>query len=165
MFVTSHATGSPGTVIFNGFSVSPTVTALSAVTPDLASSSANTLAGGAKVQTCSTCYGGDKVGYVGEGGTLTFNDVTAPSAGNYDLTVIYCDGSAAAGSMGRPGMLSVNGGTPQVLQFTATGSYTTVGTMTITVPLNAGDNTIELGDPSVYTPDFNAIVVGSSPAT
>ena len=165
MFVTSHATGSPGTVTFDGFSVSSSVTRPSPATQYLASSSANTLAGGAVVQTCSTCYGGNKVGFVGEGGTLTFNNLSVPTAGNYDLTIVYCDGSAAAGSAGRPGMISVNGGAAQTLQFSATGSYTTVGTMTITVPLNAGDNTVEFGDPSAYTPDFNAIVVGASPAT
>jgi len=73
--------------------------------------------------------------------------------------------SHATGSPGRPGTVSVDGGAAQTLQFPATGSYTTVGTMTIAVPLNAGDNTIEFGDPSAYTPDFNAILIGSTSQT
>jgi predicted DNA-binding protein (UPF0251 family) len=45
------------------------------------------------VQSCPTCSGGAKVGFVGQGGTLTFNSVTVPSAGTYDVTIAYCDGS------------------------------------------------------------------------
>ena len=163
--MTSHATGSPGTVTFDGFNVNSGASPPPTATRYLASSATNTVAGGAVVQSCSTCYGGNKVGFVGEGGTLTFNDVHAATAGNYDLTIVYCDGSAAAGSPGRPGTVSVDGGAAQTLQFPATGSYTTVGTMTIAVPLNAGDNTIEFGDPSAYTPDFNAILIGSTSQT
>ena len=50
-----------------------------------AESSANTLAGGAKVASCSACSGGQKVGFVGNGGTLTFNGVTASVTGSYQV--------------------------------------------------------------------------------
>jgi hypothetical protein len=157
MFVTSHAAGSPGQVTFNGFSVSA-----SAATPPLATSyeaesPANTLAGGAVVQSCPTCSGGAKVGFVGEGGTLTFNDIDVASAGTYQVTIVYCSGEA------RPAMVSVNGGAPQALSFASTGSFTTTGTMTIPLTLSAGTNTIEFGDPTAYTPDFDRIIVANSP--
>jgi hypothetical protein len=160
MFVTSHATGSPGQVTFNGFSVTSTAASPSLATAYQAASSANTLAGGAVVQTCSTCYGGEKVGYVGEGGTLTYNDVSVPTSGTYNVTIIYCDGSAT----GRPADITVDGGAPQALSFTPTGSFTTVGAMTVTAALTAGDNTIEFSDPTAYTPDMNEIIVASSPS-
>jgi hypothetical protein len=160
MFVTSHATGSPGEVTFNGFTVSDTAATPSLATAYQAANPANTLAGGAVVQSCSTCYGGEKVGYVGEGGTLTFNGVTVPSAGTYNVTLIYCDGS----STGRQADISSDGGTPQLLSFTPTGSFTTVGAMTVPIALTAGANTIELANPSAYAPDFNEIIVAAAPS-
>jgi Alpha galactosidase A/NPCBM-associated, NEW3 domain of alpha-galactosidase/Alpha galactosidase C-terminal beta sandwich domain/Carbohydrate binding module (family 35) len=157
MFVTSHATGSPGQVTFDGFSVSA-----SAATPPLATSyeaesPANTLAGGAVVQSCTTCSGGAKVGFVGNGGTLTFNNINVASAGTYQVTIVYCSGDA------RPATVSVNGGTPQALSFASTGSFSTTGTMTVPLALAAGNNTIEFADPAAYTPDFDRIIVPASP--
>ena len=155
MFVTSHAAGSPGQVVFNGFSV-----ASGAATPPLATSyeaesAANTIAGGAAVASCATCSGGSKVGFVGEGGTLTFNGVSVASAGTYQVTIAYLDGSAT----GRQATISVNGGAPQTVSFTPTGSFSTVGTMTVPLELTAGANTIEFANPSAYAPDFDRIIV------
>ena len=159
MFVTSHVTGQPGQAVFNGFSVSASATTPSIATVYPAASSANTLAGGAGVASCSTCYGGQKVGFVGEGGTLTYNGVSVPVAGTYNVTIIYCDGSAT----GRQADITVDGGTPQLLSFTPTGSFDTVGAMTVTATLTAGNNTIELSNPAAYAPDMNEIIVAGSP--
>ena len=161
-FVTSHAAGSPGQATFNGFTVNGTATPPSLATAYQAAASGNTLAGGAVVQSCSTCYDGQKVGYVGEGGTLTFNNVTVPAAGTYNVTLVYCDGSS--GTTGRQADVSANGGTPQLVSFTPTGSFSTVGALTVRLPLNAGANTIELDNPSAYAPDFNEIIVAGSPS-
>jgi hypothetical protein len=153
MFVTSHDTGVTAQATFDGFSVTGTDTAPAAATAYLAAN--GTLAGGAVVSTCSTCYGGDKAGYVGEGGTVTVT-VTVPTAGTYPVTLVYCDGS----STGRQADISVNGGAATLLSFTPTGSFTTIGAMTVSETLNAGTNTIELSNPSAYAPDFNEIIVG-----
>jgi Alpha galactosidase A/NPCBM-associated, NEW3 domain of alpha-galactosidase/Alpha galactosidase C-terminal beta sandwich domain/Carbohydrate binding module (family 35) len=159
IFVTSHAAGSPGQAVFSGL----TATASDATPPPAASQEAeapaNTLVGGAVVQSCTTCSGGSKVGFVGEGGTLTFPSVTVGSAGTYDVTIAYCDGSAA----GRPATVSVNGAAPQDLSFAPTGSFSTVGTMTVPLQLAAGTNTIEFADPAAFTPDFDRIIVAGSP--
>jgi hypothetical protein len=155
MFLTSHAAGSPGQAVFNGFGVTPGDAAPPAGTAYQAASPASTLAGGAVTQSCSTCYGGEKVGDVGEGGTLTFNDVAVAAAGTYDVTIIYCDGSAT----GRQATISVNGGAAQTQSFTPTGSFTTVGAMTLSLSLAAGSNTIELANPAAFAPDFNEVIV------
>ncbi|MCW2933262.1 MAG: glycoside hydrolase clan [Actinomycetia bacterium] len=160
MFVTSHNAGSPGQVTFNGFAVNDTAATPPLATAYLASSAANTLAGGAGVQSCSTCYGGHKVGFVGEGGTLAFNNVTVPAAGTYNVTLVYCDGSAT----GRQADVSADGGTSQLVSFTPTGSFNTVGAVTVRLLLNAGTNTVELANPSAYAPDFNEIIVAASPS-
>jgi hypothetical protein len=162
MFVTSHAAGSPGQVTFDGFTVSGTAAAPALATAYQAAAAGNTLAGGAVTQTCTTCYGGQKVGYVGDGGTLTFNDVTVPAAGTYRVTLVYCDGDT--GTTGRQADVSANGGTPQLLSFTPTGSFSTVGAQTVSLALNAGANTIELSNPGAYAPDFNEIVVAAAPS-
>ncbi|MDR0360717.1 MAG: carbohydrate-binding protein, partial [bacterium] len=159
MFVTSHAAGSPGQVTFNGFNVASGAATPPPATSYEAESPANTLAGGAVLASCSTCSGGEKVGYVGNGGTLTFNGINAPSAGTYKVTVVYCSGNE------RPGQVSVNGGAPQSLSFPSTGSFDTTGTMTLALQLHAGSNTIEIGDPSAYAPDFDRIIVADSPSS
>ena len=126
-----------------------------------AESSANTLAGGAKVASCSACSGGQKVGYVGSGGTLTFNNISVASAGRYQVTIAYCDGSTT----GRQALVSVNGGTAQTVQFTPTGSFGTPGTLTVTLTLSAGSNTIQFSNPSAYAPDFDKITVPATPSS
>jgi hypothetical protein len=159
MFVTSHATGSPAQVVFNTFTVDATATGPGPVSYE-AESSSNTLAGGAKVATCAACSGGQKVGFIGSGGTLTFNGVTAASAGMYQVTVSYLDGSTT----GRQATVSVNGGAPQTLTFTPTGDFNTVGTLAASLPLVAGNNTVQFANPADFAPDLDRIVVADTPS-
>ena len=128
-----------------------------------AASSANTLAGGAATATCNSCVGGKKVGFVGDGGTLTFNSVQASSAGNYQVQFTYLDGTA--GTVGRSATISVNGTAVQTLAFVPTGSFANPGTVTVSLPLRAGANTVALSDASAYAPDFAAITVPTSATT
>jgi hypothetical protein len=144
-------------VTFNGFSATAGATPPPTATSYEAESPVNTLAGGAVLQACSTCSGGQKAGFVGNGGTLTFNGITATSSGTYQVTIAYCSGDP------RPATVSVNGGTPQALSFPSTGSFSTVGTMTVPLPLTAGTNTIKFEDPTAYTPDFDRIIVAAAP--
>jgi alpha-galactosidase len=122
---------------------------------------AASLAGGAKAAACSGCSGGQKAGFVGNGGTVTFTNVNVPTAGRYQVTLVYCDGSTT----GRQAVVSVNGGTGQTVTFTPTGSFNTPGSVTVTLNLNAGTNTVQLGNPTAYAPDFDKIVVAASPAS
>lgn len=158
LFVTSHATGSPGTAVFDGFGVTAGATPPPpGPTPYEAESPANTVAGGARIADCSACSGGKKVGYVGAGGTLTFNGVTVAKPGTYDVTIAYLDGE------GRQADVSVDGATPTTVRFAPTGGFDTVGTMTVALPLAAGSNTIEFADPAAYAPDFDRIFVAANP--
>jgi len=124
----------------------------------LSNSSSNTLGGAAKVQSCSGCASGQTVGYIGEGGTLTFPNISASTAGNYTLTISYEDGDA-----GRSATLTVNG-TATTLNFTGlnNSNWTTPQTLTVTVSLNAGTNTIEFSNASAYAPDIDQITVQAS---
>ena len=158
MFVTSSSAGNPAQTTFDNFGVTSTADAPALATSYEAEAATNTLAGGANVSTCSTCSGGAKVGFVGNGGTLTFNNVTAPTAGTYRVTLLYATDGV------RPGVVSADGGTGQTLSFPSTGSFNTPGALTVSLPLTAGPNTIELSDPTAYTPDFDRLIVAAGPS-
>lgn len=120
-----------------------------------AESSANTLAGGAVTAACSACSGGQKVGFVGNGGTLQFNNVTETTAGTYVLRIDYADGDA-----GRSAQMSVNGGASQTLNFagTNTGNWNYVQSQDVPVRLNSGTNTVVFSNPSGWAPDFDRVI-------
>jgi hypothetical protein len=118
-----------------------------------AEAASNTLSGGARVLSCSGCSGGSTVGYVGNGGTLTFNNISANATGAYALTIAYASGED------RYATMSVNGGAGSLLRFASTGSFTTVSKLVVTVNLNAGNNTIAFSNASGWAPDFDRITL------
>ncbi len=117
-----------------------------------------TLAGGAVIQSCPNCSGGEDVGYVGNNsGTLQLNGVTANIPGSNVVTIWYTNGDAV-----RYALLSVNGSPGIPLSFPFTGSFQTVGSIQATVTLNAGsNNTLEFYNPIVgnWAPDFDWVGV------
>lgn len=119
-----------------------------------AEASTNTLGGGASVGSCSNCSGSNKVGNLGNGGSLQFNNVTAPGAGIYTLTIYYLEGDA-----GRPAYLSFNGASGVLIDFHGNGDWNSVQSMQIPVQLHAGNNTIEFYDTTDWSPDIDRIVV------
>ena len=46
---------------------------------------------------------------------------------------------------------------------TPTGSFSTVGAPTVSLPLIAGSNTIEFANAASYAPDFDRIIVAATP--
>ncbi|WP_084558108.1 fibronectin type III domain-containing protein [Hamadaea tsunoensis] len=123
-----------------------------------AEASGNTLAGGAAVSACGPCSGGSKVGYLGNGGTLTFTGVAGGSGGSTPVTVYYASAEA------RSATLSVNGGTPTTVNFAASGGWTTVVSATVNLALAAGNNTITVANASGWAPDVDRITVGTGGA-
>ncbi len=125
-----------------------------AVTSYEAESPDNDLAG-TRTFTCSGCSGGKKVGNIGRGmGILRFNGLTAATAGPAVLTLTYVNGEAL-----RSAQLRVDGGAPVWLTFSGTGDWNTVGTVTVTVSLQTGANTLELSNSGGPAPDFDKITV------
>ncbi|HET6502707.1 MAG TPA: fibronectin type III domain-containing protein [Amycolatopsis sp.] len=115
----------------------------------------NAVAGGAAVFDCAGCSGGKKVGYLGGTGTLTFPAVTAAQPGTYLMTVSYVDGDTS-----RVLVVTVNG---QQIQVPVAGSgdndWGSAQTVTVPVPLRAGANTIQFGNPGDYAPDVDKLTV------
>ena len=121
-----------------------------------ANASGNTIAGAAKVASCSGCPNGEKAGFIGNGAAnyVTIDNISETTAGTYSLTLVYClDGS-------RTFDVSVNGGTGTAVALTGVNWQYPV-TRTITVSLKAGANTIKFYNNSAYAPDLSEITVSS----
>jgi alpha-L-fucosidase len=119
-----------------------------------AEASGNTLSGAAAVASCPACSGGAKVRFIGNNASnyAIVNNLTASTAGNHELTIAYeVNGT-------RSFDLSVNGGSAITVSCTGT-DFNTPATTTVTVPLNAGSNTIKFSNTSGYAPDLDAVTV------
>jgi hypothetical protein len=120
-----------------------------------AEASGNTLAGLAEARTSAGASGGSLVGYVGDGtaNTLTFNNVAGGTAGTHTITVYYASGDD------RSTEISVNGGSAATVSTPSTGGFDAIGSVSVTVNLAAGANTIKFSNASGWAPDFDRIVV------
>ena len=112
------------------------------------------LGGAAKVADCSGCSGGKKVGYVGNGSgnRVTFAQIDAGWTGDHQLII------HAASADARRASVSVNGGAA-IVAAVQSGDWNRPATVTVTVPLNRGLNSITLGNDGEYAPDIDRIVV------
>ncbi|MER7173853.1 DUF4832 domain-containing protein [Streptomyces mesophilus] len=120
-----------------------------------AESAGNTLAGGAVTAECAGCSGGAKVGYLGNGATLTFNGVDGGSGGTRTVTVHYATATA------RSATVRANDGTAGTVQFGPTADWWTTSTATVQLNLQAGTgNRITIANPSGWAPDIDRITVG-----
>ncbi|MEV0096856.1 DUF4832 domain-containing protein [Streptomyces sp. NPDC050738] len=120
-----------------------------------AEATGNTLTGGAITAGCGGCSGGSKVGYIGNGATLTFNHVDGgATGGTRTITLHY------ATQVARTATVKANGATAQTVSFAPTPDWSTTGTTTVTVKLNAGTgNTLTVANPAGWAPDIDRITV------
>jgi hypothetical protein len=120
-----------------------------------AEASGNTRGGQAAVRSSAGASGGAVVGYVGNGTAnyLQFNNVSA-TAGAHAIAISYASGED------RSLTIAANGGTATTVSTPSTGGWDTIGTVTVRLNLNAGANTIRIGNPGGWAPDIDRIVVG-----
>ncbi|OBT92716.2 hypothetical protein VE01_09704 [Pseudogymnoascus verrucosus] len=104
-----------------------------------AEASSNTLAGGAKVVTCSGCSGSKSIGYIGgsSGGTLTFPAISSTSSTTTTIRIHYANGDKSQ----RYGNVIVNG-VSNIIAFLPSPDGNTPGTSVLTVPLNSGSGNV-----------------------
>lgn len=102
----------------------------------------------------ASCSRGAKVGSLGKlaSNYLEFNKVYAPQAGTYRVTVIYLSGEA------RSATVSVNG-KDSLLNGMNSGSFTKRDSVTFSVVLKQGLNSIRFSNATAFMPDFDAIRV------
>jgi alpha-galactosidase len=113
-------------------------------------SESGTRTNGANVQTCGACSGGQLVGNLGgtTNGTVT-HTVNAAATGSYNLVVSYATADP------RTIYVTVNAGMWVGLDCTASGGWTTVATATMSVNLNAGNNTIKFDNGGGWAPNLD----------
>jgi hypothetical protein len=115
------------------------------------------LGGSESIAQCAPCSGGEKVGNLGLGSsnTVTFNNVYVQRAGNYLMRV----DSMTIGL--RSYLYTVNSGPFQTLN-SGGGSFYVPASTTVVVPLHAGYNSIQFGNPTSYPPDLDRIVISGN---
>jgi hypothetical protein len=115
----------------------------------------NRLRGRAAPRELASASGGTVVGWVGEDrrNTVAFTGVMVVTAGRHRVTIYY------ASQERRAAAIEVNGRFAGVLDFLPTGGWDTVGSMTVTLTMGAGANTIEFGNRYDWAPDFDRIVL------
>jgi len=125
------------------------------VTSYEAEAAGNTFSGAVKTGACSGCSGGEKVRFIGNGATnfLTINNINVPTAGNHTLTIYY----VVSGT--RSFSISVNGGA--AIPFTVSGTtWDAPGApVSVTIPLNAGSNSIKFFNNTAFAPDMDRITI------
>jgi alpha-galactosidase len=118
-----------------------------------------TLSNGASLQSCAECSGGSQVGYLGgpSNGTVVV-PVNVSAAGLYNLTIYY--------STADPRVIYVtpNNGNYTGISCPPSGGWSTVGSISMNITLNAGSNSIRLDNGAGnYAPNIDRIVL--QPAT
>lgn len=108
--------------------------------------------------------GGKYVGGINNSDSyVQFNNVTVPTAGNYTMTIRYANGTGAPSTH----YLSINGGANTTLTYPNTGGWSSgdyFGTLTVTVSLNAGANTIKFSKGTTGYAEIDRIdITGGTP--
>jgi len=126
-----------------------------------AAASTNTLAGGAFTRVVNSSV--TVVGFIGNGGTLTINGIDGGASGGTKLLSLdYINGdftfTNTACSNCRNAFLSVNGGSPVQVQMPISAQSWDIlfsGYLVSLSGFKAGNgNTIQISNPSAFTPDF-----------
>ena len=120
-----------------------------------AESEENFLAGAAVRSQSAKASGSGVVGYIGLGekNTLTVNKVHASKNGTYTLTIYYISGED------RMVTVTANGKNKKTVQCPSTGDWTTVGSVSVKIKLQKGENALTFGNETAYAPDIDCIAV------
>ncbi len=161
-FESSGLKATVGVLLFS-LAITPSAFSASQTTYE-AEASPNLISGAAGIGGCSVCSGGRNVQNIGGpgSGALQFNGVNATSAGSYPVTITYDNGASSS----LTGSISVNGKTAQTVSFPSTGSWTKLATVTVSVPFNAGSNSIKFsGANNSWVAEIDKISVQSPDAS
>jgi hypothetical protein len=120
-----------------------------------AESTGNTFAGSAKAAACGACSGGGRVQGIGGSSAnyVTINKVTVSNGGTYHLIITYESTAALSFSV------SANGATAVTVSCPAGTSLTTPKTISTTIVLNGGANTLKFANSGAAAPDLDKITI------
>lgn len=133
----------------------------------------NVLSGTTATEPDPYAYDKRYVGRIGDGAanTLAFTGVTVPRTGTYRVMVSYADndrsgsGNYNSNLIDRGFTLSTSAGTSVMTYARNTYSWDQFDTIEVTVRLDAGANTITIGNPSYFAPNIDKIVVAPASGT
>ncbi len=119
------------------------------------------LSNGASIETdnLGNCSNGKFLGFLGNGNIATFNNIAVDKAGKYNLNVYYISQET------RNTYVKVNNMTKEIYSFNGNGfSWNSDGlaVKTIQVYLEAGNNTIELGNDNGYAVNIDRFEINPS---
>ncbi|ESK88955.1 glycosyl hydrolase family 43 protein [Moniliophthora roreri MCA 2997] len=156
-FPLSWDSGNPQIVPADVWSVNVAAGTFSVASGTTYEAESGTISGSARTLTDSAWSGGRGVGYLGNGGTLTINNVqgTGNSAGQW-VALYYANGD----SSWRNTTVSVNGGTSVLVDQPNTGSGHSVLSVPVKLNLRSGANSITFSSgQSNYAADLDKIIV------
>lgn len=111
---------------------------------------------GVAVNDDTACSNGQFVGNLGNGSTVSFK-YNAEKTGEYDITVFYMTDGA------RNLYVQVNNGEKSLESYTSTGGWNgaSIGQQNVRVTLNAGENTIVIGNEDGWAPNVDKLEVSA----
>jgi len=116
----------------------------------------NTMANGAKMETGDDYCSNDAfAGWIGNGASLTMNNVTVSTAGKYNVTLYFMTGDT------RSTFIKWNDGPENMYSYEGTGGYEgrNMGMRTYTVDLKSGVNNIKFGNASGWGINVDRVVI------
>lgn len=104
------------------------------------------------------CSNNQLVGFIGQGNTLTFNNITMPAAGDYVIALYYMTGQT------RDTYIKVNDQNEEYYTFPSSGGYSgnNLALRKYPVTLNAGPNTITFGNATGWGINIDKIIVSAA---
>lgn len=103
----------------------------------------------------NVCSGREKVGWLGMSANndLQWRHVNVPEAGDYTMTISYQSGE------NRSIYVQVNGTNTATPLTCNSGSWSSIGTVSIPIKLQKGDNVVRLYNPSAWMPDIDCMTL------
>ncbi|KAL0581378.1 hypothetical protein V5O48_000642 [Marasmius crinis-equi] len=151
----SWSSGNPQIVAADVWSVNPSAGTYTVATGTTYEAESGTISGSAQVLSDSSFSGGRAIGYLGNGGSLTINNVQGNGAGQW-VALYYANGD----STWRNTTVSINGGASVLIDQPDTGGGHVILSVPVKLNLRSGTNSITFsGGQSNYAADLDKIIV------
>ncbi|MEV0889926.1 carbohydrate-binding protein [Promicromonospora sp. NPDC050262] len=149
-----------GVVVTIGAAPAPAATAADPSGATIEAEATQVVLDGASRSGCSTCSGGSKVGSIDPSATAKVPGVIAPEDGTYEVTLHYLSGDDS-----RALTITPDGGSMATVPVASTGGWDRVGTVTVDLPLHAGENSLTFSAPAgALGPDLDRVDVAGATA-
>ncbi|KAF9454978.1 carbohydrate-binding module family 35 protein [Macrolepiota fuliginosa MF-IS2] len=148
-------TGSPQIVAADVWSIDISAGSFTAATGTAYEAESGTISGSAQLLSDSSFSGGRAIGWLGNGGSVTINNVQGVGKQQW-VSLYYANGDSAW----RNTTISVNGGSPVIVDQPNTGGGHTILSVPVKLSLQSGANSITVSaNQNSYAADLDKIIV------